>query len=164
MHKIAALLVLLAACATSDPVEEESPASDPVRAYPINPITDAPPGVTAAMEIVRAAWGERLGVELPSLPFVTWYTYAPGRTTCLHYENFMEGHCVQGLYQTIGGKGMIQILKDGWWSVSIGHTHLAHEMLHWALDEAGGGANAAHDDLLWDDIGEVSALITEAGL
>jgi hypothetical protein len=134
------LLALVSACAVEQPTNVE---------------VDAPPGADDAAAIVVQEWSESLGVDLDvaDLPPVRWFEGA-----CLDYPG--EDECLAGALKwtplaTEIHLAIRPLLHD---------SSLAHEVLHWALEETAGDYDVAHENVAWAGLDDVADTLASAGM
>lgn len=140
----AALLCLaLAACGVPQPTNEE---------------VDAPPGADDATAIVVQEWSERLGADLDvaDLPPVRWF-----EGPCLDYGYDDGVRCTTGGFaEHPWGESEIHVVARA----SVHESKLAHEVLHWVLQQADGDDDHGHLGPMWATVGEVERVLLAAGL
>lgn len=181
MRRSIAFLLLLAAC-DGEPMEFEEPEPPHVKfiKQPLNPrnFDDIPVDLATAQELIRYEWSQRLGdrltVPLPEIPVVLWFDFyrepmpdGRGHPPCLIYNAGPQEKCIGGTYNYGHPVYDTEIHALRWtdgFIPGVGGTVVAHEMLHWALHHATGSPNGAHDDPLWDQVGEIDLLLFEADL
>lgn len=141
--RLASLLSVLAlACALACGCTLEDPSPDPY-----NSEVAPPPGLERAAAIVRAEWSDRLGVDLPeTLPEIRYYL------GCLQYPpEFMQqiwySGCIEGRYFSSDENVHVRVRPGG-----PATDALAHELLHWALENGRGDSNSEHDDPIWLEV------------
>lgn len=130
MRLLLAVLPAIAACAAP---------------YPENPLSPAPEGYPVAKQRIIAAWEDEVG-QLGDPPLIFWFA-----GTCLNYGDGFDP-CTKGAYWQEGdGQTEIHLVV----TPNPADSSLAHELLHWALDETGDD-DPDHTDPLWERVPEVS--------
>ena len=133
---------------------------------PLNQEVDAPPWGEDAIELVKLEWADRLDIRLTGDIQVRWF-----EGECLRYSpdddhyGWQPGECLAGVYE--------RALDDVQIHISLGNpsddlppahdTALAHEFLHWALDELG-DTDGAHESAWWDQVDGVEEMLAAAGM
>lgn len=124
---------------------------------PSNVEVDPPAGADDAAAIVVQEWSERLGVELDvaDLPLVRWF-----EGPCLDYGDG-DPFCADGGYSTsaLGDPEIHVIARD-----PVHSSRLAHEVLHWALEQATGDGDEGHADPAWDQVDAVVDVLRSSQL
>jgi hypothetical protein len=140
------LLVLAALAACSVP-------------QPLNAEVAAPAGADDAAAIVVQEWSERLPhaarLSVGDLPTVRWFA-----GDHLDYGGGDAGDKVNGDFKWTPFDAEIHLLVRD----TIADSALAHEVLHWALDELGGDPDGDHRGAAWAELGDVRADLLKAGL
>lgn len=139
--KRAALLFLAAGCA------------DASRPPPYNTEVEPPAGLERAARIVRAQWASRLGVDLPDeLPAIHYFT------GCLQYprdamrQEWYSG-CIEGRYWSADDSVDVRMRP------TIAGDALAHELLHWSLENGLGDSNSEHNLPIWSQVRSVQDVL-----
>jgi hypothetical protein len=125
---------------------------------PTNDEVDAPPGADAAAAIVVHEWSERMGVDLAveDLPLVRWF-----EGPCLDYGDDGGLRCTTGGFaQHPYGEPEIHVVARS----PLHESKLAHEVLHWALDQANGDDDHDHLGPMWATVVDVERVLLAAGL
>jgi hypothetical protein len=126
---------------------------------PRNPEVAPPAGADDAIDIVLGEWAERLGAggyDAADLPPIYWFE---GR--CLDYgDKFPDDECVAGLTQyTPISEEIHLVVRD-----QIHSSLLAHELLHWSLNQTEGNRDGDHTGPMWEQLPDVKDVLKLAGL
>lgn len=144
--RLAILFTQLLACAVSTP-------------EPLNAEVAAPEGSGHASIIVVEEWSLRLeawDLNASDMPPVRWF-----EGPCLDYGGQIvpKHDCVTGFFESDGGGEIHVAMLE-----SIHSSALAHEALHWSLQQHTGCSNSDHDWPIWSAVGEVQDVLHMAGL
>lgn len=143
MKRVAVLLLCAVGC---DVIE-----------YPSNQEVPAPEGAGLAQEIAIDLWSGELDADLWHPPEVRWFEGA-----CLSYDGRDPGGCLMGLFQTAAlEEPQIHLAVE---YPAVHRTALAHELLHWAIDESRGDSDHDHASPEWGLLGEAEERLAAAGL
>ncbi len=147
MRKSLLLLVVLSACGIPEPFNQE---------------TAAPMLADQAAFIVQRGWEQEFG-PLCGRPEIRWFGPVEGRS-CLDFgPDYRPGGCIQGIYWQAWGSGeeQIQLLNYP----TFHQSAMAHEMLHWAFDQAtDNDGDPDHLEPMWDKVKDIEQLLIDAGM
>ncbi len=111
---------------------------------PDNREVDAPAWAAEAAEWSASEWATRfpqMGTEY-EIPTIRWFA-----GDCLTWPYIPDPHsCTQGMYfdDTLGPRE-IQVLASNQFVI-------AHELLHWTLDDTAGDLDGGHDGSAWEQV------------
>lgn len=124
---------------------------------PLNAEVEPPAGAGPAAELARAEWAGRLSADLGELPVIRWF-----EGPCLRWPDDVE-QCLDGSTWTPHGLLDADVEIQLVAVAPVHRSALAHELLHWALDESSGDADGDHGAPEWDQVAEVDAALEAAG-